>query len=288
MGRTEIINPELLKSFVAVAEMKSFTLAAQQLGLRQSTVSQHIKRLEQTVRRHLLSRDTHSVTLSPDGDVLLDFARQSIEANERIERLFAGAALNGRIRFGASEDFVVSGLQQVLETFAERHAAVDIVLTVGLSGMLYDKFDAGELDVIFVKRRGGDTRGQIAWRERLVWIGRPDFVPAPELPLPLILYPSPSITRSLAISALEAFGRAWRVACTSGSLNGLLAAVHAGLGVAPHSGRLVPRGLVKLPELESLPALGEIQFVVVGAGRHNRVAAALMDVILEIAAQSQP
>jgi DNA-binding transcriptional LysR family regulator len=280
-----MVDPQLLKSFVAVAQMRSFTLAAQQLGLRQSTVSQHVKRLEQSLKRALLARDTHSVSLTPDGDLLIDFARRSIEANERIERLFAGALLHGRIRFGASEDFVVAGLQQVLGVFAERHPAVDIVLTVGLSGMLYDKFDAGELDVIFTKRRDGDTRGTLAWRERLVWIGRRDFMPAPELPLPLVLYPSPSITRSMAISALERDGRAWRVACTSGSLNGLFAAAHAGLGVAPHSGRLMPGGLVQLPVLDSLPELGEIEFIVVGAGRHNRMATALMDVILEITAR---
>jgi len=281
-GCRKIVNPELLDSFVAVAELKSFTLAAQKLGLRQSTVSQHIKRLEQAVNRHLLVRDTHGVTLNPDGDALLDYARHAIEANRRIDGLFASAKLNGRIRFGASEDFVISGLPEVLAAFAERHDDVDIVLTVGLSGMLYDKFDAGELDVIFVKRRAGDVRGEVAWREQLVWIGRPGLIPAPGLPLPLILYPSPSITRALALTALKKSGRSWRVACTSGSLNGLFAAAHAGLGVAPHSGRLLPSGLAVFPNSENLPPLGDIEFVVIGAGRHNRTASALVDAILDI------
>ncbi|MGD0562019.1 MAG: LysR family transcriptional regulator [Roseiarcus sp.] len=286
-----MLNPELLQSFVAVAETKSFTVAAQRLGLRQSTVSQHIKRLEEALQRRLFARDTHSVAPTPDGDALFDLARRVLDANERIDRFLAGSELRGRIRFGASEDFVQSGLQEVLADFAQRHASVDLELTVGLSGILYERFDAGELDVIFVKRRTGDTRGQTAWREQLVWIGRPGIRPDPQLPLPLVLYPPPSITRALALDALEQAGRAWRVACTSGSLSGLCAAARAGLGVAPHSARLIPPGLVTLPSSRYLPELAEIEFVVIGPGQHHRIASALMAVILSSAdrvRKSQP
>ena len=275
-----MVNPELLRSFVAVAETRSFTLAAQRLGLRQSTVSQHVRRLEDALQRHLLARDTHSVAPTPDGDALLDFARQVLAANERIDHFLAGSELRGRIRFGVSEDFVQSGLTDVLAAFAQRHPSVDLELTVGLSGILYERYDAGELDVIFAKRRAGDSRGQIAWRERLVWVGRPDSRPDPQLPLPLVLYPPPSITRALALKALEASGRTWRVACTSGSLSGLHAAARAGLGVVPHSPRLVPAGLATLPPSRFLPELAEIEFVVIGPGAQHRIASALSEVVL--------
>jgi DNA-binding transcriptional LysR family regulator len=276
-----MLDPDLLRSFVAVAEMKSFTLAAQRLGLRQSTVSQHIKRLEEALQRRLLARDTHAVAPTPDGDALVDFARQVLDANERIDRFFAGSELRGRIRFGVSEDFVLSGLHEVLADFAGRHASVDLELTVGLSGGLYERFDAGELDVIFVKRRGDDPRGQVAWRERLIWVGRSGIRPDPQLPLPLVLYPPPSITRALALDALERAGRPWRVACTSGSLSGIWAAARAGLGVAAHSARLIPPGLIVLPSSRYLPELAEIEFVVIGPGQQHRIASALMDVILD-------
>jgi DNA-binding transcriptional LysR family regulator len=284
---TPLLSPDLLRSFVAVADMRSFTLAAQRLGLRQSTVSQHIKRLEQALHRQLLARDTHAVAPTPDGDALVDFARQVLDANERIGRFFAGSELRGTIRFGASEDFVQSGLDEVLAAFAQRHVSVDLELTVGLSGVLYERYDAGELDVIFVKRRRGDPRGQTAWREQLVWVGRPGIRPDPQLPLPLVLYPPPSITRALALDALERANRSWRVACTSGSLSGLCAAARAGLGVAPHSARLIPPGLVPLPASRYLPALGEIEFVVVGAGPQHGIAAALTAVILQNAGRLQ-
>src|ERR1700756_1948173 len=103
-----MLDPDLLKSFVAVAETRSFTAAAQRLGLRQSTVSQHVKRLEETVHRRLFARATHPAAPTPDGDALLDPARRALDAHERIDRFLAGSDLRGRIRFGASEDFVLS------------------------------------------------------------------------------------------------------------------------------------------------------------------------------------
>ncbi len=274
------ISPDLLQSFVAVAEMRSFTLAARRLGLQQSTVSQHVKRLEEIVQRQLLARDTHSVTPTAQGEALVGRARQVLDANARVAALFAGPALHGHLRLGVSEDFVHSGLTGVLAAFADSHPTVELALTVGLSGVLYETFDAGELDVILAKRRSGDGRGQVVWRERLVWIGRPGLRPEPDAPLPLVLHPPPSITRAIALDALERAGRTWRVACTSGSLSGLYAAAGAGLGIAPHSGMLMPRGLASIATSRHLPEMSEVEFVVLGRRTHHRLSEAVIDVIL--------
>jgi DNA-binding transcriptional LysR family regulator len=282
-----MLNPDLLRSFLAVVDDGGFTAAGRQLGLRQSTVSQHITRLEEALGRPLLARDTHRVALTPDGDALVGFARAVMESNDRLHRFFSGTELRGRIRLGASEDFALSALPKVLARFTVRNSSVDLQLTVGLSGVLYERYDAGELDVIFVKRRAGDRRGQFAWRERLVWVGRPGYSPDPALPLPLVLFPPPSITRKLAVDALEAAGRSWRVACTSGSLTGLRAAAEAGLGVAPHSAQLIPPGLVALTPSAVLPELGQIEFVVIGSGGHHSAAAALVEAILASTAELQ-
>lgn len=275
-----MLHPDLLRSFLAVVDNGSFTGAGRALGLRQSTISQHVARLESALGRTLLARDTHRLALTPDGDALVGFARRVMDANGRMEGFFSGVALRGSIRLGTSEDFTLSALPEALGRFAAQHQSVDFQLTVGLSGVLYQAYDAGELDVIFVKRRRGDGRGRVAWRERLAWVARPGYVLEPSLPLPLVLYPPPSITRGLAIAALEESGRSWRVACTSGSLSGLRAAAEAGLGVAPHSGRLVPPGLAILPDGDGLPPLGGIEFVIIGPGAHHIVAAALIETIL--------
>ena len=275
-----MVHPNLLRSFLAVVDHASFTEGARRLGIAQSTISQHIARLELMLGRSLVGRDTHHVSLTPDGDVLVGFARRIVEANARLERFVGGTELRGRIRLGAGEDFTSSLLPSVLANFTARHSLVDLQLTVGLSLTLYQSYDAGNLDVIIVKRRQDDSRGHIAWREQLAWVGRPGFIVDPTLPVPLILYPAPSITRVLAIEALETVGRAWRVACTTSSLTGLRAAAEAGLGIAPHSARLLPQGLTALKQAETLPGLSSIEFVVLGPGAQHAVASALIELVL--------
>ncbi|MCX4196395.1 LysR substrate-binding domain-containing protein [Methylobacterium organophilum] len=274
------LNIELLRSFLAVVESSSFTAAAQALGLRQSTVSGHIARLELALGRPLLTRDTHRVAPTPDGQAMIGFAREVVDAQDRLRAFFSPGGLRGRIRLGVSEDYTLSTLAQVLARFAGRHDAVDLQITVGLSRTLYQGYDAGELDVIFCKRRRGDPRGTLAWTEDLIWAGRPGFVPDPAKPLPLVLYPPPSMTRTLALDALETVGRSWRVVCTSGSLMGLRAAVEAGLGIAPHSAKVMPPGLAAIPGAVGLPPLGAVEFVVLGPGCQHAAATALQETIL--------
>lgn len=274
------LDPVLLRSFLKVCETRSFTEAARQLGLQQSSVSQHVTRLEQRVGRRLLARDTHGVLPTPDGDAIRPFARQMLEAGNRIEHFLKGSTLRGRLRLGVSEDFAFTALPDILAEFAMQHHAVDLELTVGLSGRLYEQYDAGDLDLIFVKRRAGDQRGTVAWEEKLVWVGRPGSRIADDPVLPLVLYPPPSITRVHALRTLERAGRPWRVACTSGSLAGLRAATVAGLGVTAHSARLIPPGLAEVEAREALPALGSIEFVVIGGETHDASARALARSIL--------
>jgi DNA-binding transcriptional LysR family regulator len=276
-----MINPELLRSFIAVAEIGTFTGAARTLGLRQSTVSQRIKKLEEATARRLLDRDTHRVSLTAQGEAMLDHARRVLDAHERMGRYLSGTPLRGRLRIGASEDFVLSALPDVLADFVRRYPEVNIELTAGLSETLYERFDAGALDILFVKRRTGDRRGVVAWSEPIVWVGRPDYRPPADGALPLLLYPAPSVTRARALETLEAAGTAWRVAFSSASLSGLTAAARAGIGVMPHSARLIPPGLAVVAAHPSLPPLPVLEFVIIGPGGRQPVADALAAAILQ-------
>ena len=274
-----VFDPTLLTSFVTVANAGSFTEAGRRLGLRQSTVSQHIRRLEEAAARRLFVRDTHSVALTPDGEAMLGLAQGILDANERARRYFAGSELRGRVRFGASEDFVQTRLPEVLREFTGAHFAVDLELTVGLSGALLQALDAGELDLVLAKRRPGEDRGRLVRREKLVWVTSNPRPAAPERPLPLILYPPPSISRAIALEALERAGRSWRIVCTSSSFSGLNAAALAGLGVTVQADGFAPVGLVPSP---ALPELGHIEFVLAGPGRFLRgPAEALATAILD-------
>ncbi|HEY4193061.1 MAG TPA: LysR substrate-binding domain-containing protein [Mesorhizobium sp.] len=281
------VHPSLLRSFLAVANSLSFTTAGARLDLRQSTVSQHVRRLEEAVGQRLLLRDTHSVALTEQGDAMVEMARTVLDANDRLANFFIDNGKRERLRLGISEDFAMSRLANVLIQFRRNDPHVDIELTVGLSGYLYQRFDAGELDVIFVKRKPGDKRGKTAWRERPAWIARPGLRVPPGSPVPLVAFSPPSITRSLATDTLDRAGRPWRITCSSGSISGLRAALLAGLGVAAHSSRLIPMGLMRLPEDAGLPQLPEIEFVAIGPGRTQRLAMRMVDTLVDISESLQ-
>ncbi|MFE9172690.1 LysR substrate-binding domain-containing protein [Streptomyces kebangsaanensis] len=256
-----MFDPVQLKSFLTVAQTLSFTAAGRRLGLRQSTVSQHVQRLEASVGRLLFERDTHSVSLTEDGEAMVGFARTILEAGERAERHFAGTQVRGRLRFGVSEDFVVTRLPELLRRFRLSHPQVDLELTVELSAILHRMQASGQLDLVLAKRREGETHGQVTGRDRLVWIGAESLRISPSAPVPLLVYAPPSITRDRALAALESQGRAWHIACTSGSLSGLRAAALAGLGVMAHARSLVPPGLAEVSAHARLPDLGGVDFV---------------------------
>ena len=284
-----MLEPLLLQTFLAVAETRSFTQAAERLGLRQSTVSQHIRKLEQAAGRRLFVRDTHTVTMTADGDAMIEFARNILAVNQRAERYFAGSQLRGRLRFGASEDFVASRLPEILREFVRSHPLVDVELTVGLSGDLNEKLGRGEFDLVCGKRRPGEERGRLIWRDRLVWVSGEMLRFDPSAPTPLILYPPPSITREIALAALERDGRVWRIVCTSGSLSGLRAAALAGLGVTVVAAGLIPSGLVEIGSGLGLPDLGTVEFALHGSSRVIQgPAAQLAEAILASGIRLQP
>lgn len=265
-----VYDPAQLRTFLAVAQTLSFTQAARRLGVRQSTVSQHVRRLEEASGRQLFTRDTHSVQLTEDGEAMLGFARTILEAHERAVAFFTGTRLRGRLRFGASEDFVLTRLPEILESFRRDHPEVDLELTVELSGTLHEQLEAGRLDLVLAKRRTRGTQGapgELVWQDALIWIGAPQLRLDPDRPVPLIVFPPPGITRARALEVLEAHGRAWRIACTSTSLSALVAAARAGLGVMAHTRGLIPPGLVPVPARVGLPELGDVDFVLLHGHR---------------------
>ncbi|HEY2051657.1 MAG TPA: LysR substrate-binding domain-containing protein [Caulobacteraceae bacterium] len=278
-----MFDVNLLRTFVAVIDAGQFTAGGASIGLSQSTVSQHIRRLEEACGRQLLERDTHAVTLTADGAIMAAFAREIVGISLQADGYFARCAPRGRVRLGVSDDLALTRLPWILRDMLAINPLISIELTVGLTSTLYQKLDSGRLDLLFCKRQSGDDRGYVIQRERLVWLSHAEFHLAPEAPVPVVLYPSSSITSRLALEALNLAGRAWFVACASESLAGLRAGVQAGLGVMAQSRLLLQGGdLATAPESASLPPLGEVEFVIVGRQHKLQGAVAcLADLIRE-------
>jgi DNA-binding transcriptional LysR family regulator len=252
---------ELLRTFVAVAHAASFTAAAEQLYLSQSTVSQHIRRLEELIGQSLFERDTRNVRLSAQGDTLYRYAVRILQLMDEAVNTVCGPPLNGTVCLALPEDFASSRLTVALTSFAQRNPDVELVIRTGLSGDLFRELDEGRHDLVFAKRLSGSRRGYVVRTEPLYWCGS---VATPargaDLVLPLAVHPEPSITRTRIFETLQAAGRPYRVALVSSSVAVLHAAVLAGLGVSAFTDYAMPEGLTRLGE--DLPDLGELEYVI--------------------------
>src|SRR6202007_233014 len=98
-----MLDFELLRTFVAIADCGGFHRAAEQLNLTQSTVSQQIKRLELETNRPLFRRTTRSVALTDDGEMLLGDARRLLQLEEAARHRLAAPRLSGTVRLGVVE-----------------------------------------------------------------------------------------------------------------------------------------------------------------------------------------
>lgn len=255
-----MFDPVLLQTFLAVAETESFTKAAARIGISQPTASQHVRRLEQAAGRQLIVRDTREVRLTDNGTAMAGFARTILAANAAASSYFSGSAMRGRLRFGAADDLAITQLPRILRHFRQSHPQINLELTVSQSGPLYRRLQAGQLDLIFVKRTPGESEGTLVRTDSLVWMGHDRTVFEPADPVPLIAYQDPSISRQAAIVALEGAGRTWRITCNTREVNGVLAAVRAGLGVAPFPSTLIPEDLVTVTNRFGLPPIGPVDF----------------------------
>jgi DNA-binding transcriptional LysR family regulator len=256
-----VFDPVLLKTFLAVAETLSFTNAAVQLGLSQPTVSQHVRKLETAAGRQLIARDTREVHLTDNGDAMAGFARTILAAHAAALSYFSGSAMKGRLRFGTADDLAITQLPRILRHFRQLYPQINLELTVNQSAPLYRRLKAGQLDLIFIKENPSEeSEGIRVSRDSMVWVGHEKTVIEPGQTVPLIAYQAPSVSRQIAIDALEAAGRTWRITCNTREVSGLLAAVRAGIGVAVFPQTLIPDDLVKVSNRFGLPALGDVDF----------------------------
>ncbi|WP_116521234.1 LysR substrate-binding domain-containing protein [Achromobacter insuavis] len=269
-----MLDLELLRTLVCVVDEGSFTRAAGRVHRTQSTVSQQVRKLEQTVGKTLLLRDRagNQVQATEDGELMLAYARKLLAMADEAELVLSAPRRMQAIRLGIPEDFDVSRLAALLAGFSASHPEIRLETGSGMSTDLKAGLAAGELDLALIKREPGDGPCLASWPERLVWVGDKALLRG-EAPVPLVLFPQGCIYRKRMIYALESAGRPWRAAYHSQSLAGVQAAVAAGLGISllpafaclPEHGILgAAQGLAPAPHTE-LAIVGEARAAAGGA-----------------------
>src|ERR1700721_1340812 len=198
-----MLDFELLRAFVAVADCGGVHPAAEQLNLTQSTISQQIKRLELETKRPLFRRTTRSVALTDDGEMLLGDARRLLQFEEAARHRLTAPRLSGLVRLGVVEEVAGGSLPPALGRFAKLHAGVKLEVQIGISAELIEQLNAGRLDVAAAKRPLGTSKGRLLWRCPLVWAAADTFELARRAALPLSLYRECCASREAASAALN-------------------------------------------------------------------------------------
>jgi DNA-binding transcriptional LysR family regulator len=282
-GSMTVMEFELLRSFVAVAECGGFHRAAERLNLTQSTVSQQVKRLELETKCPLFRRTTRSVALTDDGHMLLGDARRLLQLEGAARQRLGAPRLSGTVRLGVVEEVASGSLPSALARFATLHRGVKLEVQIAVGMELIDQFNAGRLDVVFAARPLGTAKGRLVGREPLVWAAADTFDLIPGAVLPLALYRERSVSREAALTALQEGPFTWEIVYTSPSLTGVRAAALAGLAITPLPASAVIAGLRVLGAEAGLPRLPDLELAIYERARPDNAAAALAAALLALA-----
>lgn len=245
----------LLRSFVAVADLGSMTVAAQVLNLTQGAVSQRIARLEALAGGPLFSRDRRSLRPTALGERLLGKARRLLSLNDEIWADITGGAVDGPVRVGAPFDLVGPCVAPMLKTFAAVCPQVDLSLFCGSSVELAARVVGGDLDLAVLEEPLETAAGEHLAADRLVWVGARGGHAYATSPLPLSLVVETCIFRPAVTAALRRQGKNWRILFENGGLDATFATVRTDLAVSAWLAFTVPPDLEILPPESGLPDL---------------------------------
>ncbi|WP_375412832.1 LysR substrate-binding domain-containing protein [uncultured Bradyrhizobium sp.] len=256
----ELIDPELLRTFLAFAEAGSLVRAAATVGRSPSAITLQMHRLEEIIGEPLLAVAGRGRVLTPAGEELIGHARRILAAHRDAWLRMKGARSGGRTRLGCTQDFADSSLPELLRAFAESHARVRIDLRIGRSDDLSAAYDQGDIDILLAMRLGPRPDEVKVLREPMIWLAAETGLAGMDDVVPLALLDPPCGFRSAAIAALDTARRGYRIAATSPSLAGLKAAVRSGLAVTPRTVRMLERGIGLAASHLSLPDLPEAEY----------------------------
>jgi DNA-binding transcriptional LysR family regulator len=252
------IPTDLLRTLVAVVDMRSFTKAARSLGVTQPAVSAQIKRLQFLLGYELLDKRAPGVSLTPRGEIVVNHARRLLAVNDEILQSTSGG-LAKILRVGIPGDYAGSRIPATLAGFRTRWPEITFHVSSGTPEVLLRDMQQGDLDVVMAVTETEPTiKPRHLWTRQAVWVRGEATRIDPQRPVPLVAYGEDCACQRATLAALRQAGRRFEFVFTSRNLVSLAAAVSAGFGVmVMPMGRAVKNDLIvwddaplpKLPEL---------------------------------------
>jgi DNA-binding transcriptional LysR family regulator len=243
-----------VQAFLLVAELQSFTRAAEALGTTQAAVSMKLQRLETVLGKRLLERSPRAVRLTAEGSAFHDNARALMQAHDRA--LAGPHAAPAQLTLGISDHAAGAELVPLLERLHAVSSQLKLRVTIGFSRAMLDAFDGGELDAVVVRQEAGRRGGEKLTVDEFGWFASPRFRWHRGEALPLASLAPPCGVRAIAVRALDKARLAWSEAFVGGGVSAVAAAALAGLAVAPLARRIALPGLVDIGPAHDLPQLG--------------------------------
>lgn len=257
MGRA--LDLDAVRAFVHIAELGSFTRAAEATRTTQSAVSLKLKRLEDRLGVRLVERTPRYVELSSRGAAFLEHARELLEAHDRACSALSEA--RQRLTIGISDHVAGPELPSLIARMNAQDPQLVIEIRIGSSGDLLQSFDRREFDTVIVRQHVGRDDGVVLAKEKFGWFAAPGWQYRASEPLPVATMPEPCGIRIMAGQMLDDAGIVWTEIFVGGGVTAVSAAVMAGMGVAALARRMLPLGAVDvgpklgLPDLPRLPVM---------------------------------
>ena len=281
---TALIDMDLYRTFLVIAETSSFSKASELVGRTPSAVSMQIKKLETILGVSVFVREGRSVRLTTEGEALLGYARRILMLNEEAVGLFRSPDVEGQVRFGAPSDFGTRFLPAFLSRFARSHPGVNVDVHLEGSPQLHDEMRQGRLDlVLYTARPEGDLvkGGEIVFTEPLVWAGLEGGIAFERDPLPLAVSTPGCPWRRAARVALDREQKPYRISYTSFHGAGQEAALLADLAVAPFPASVVEPPLQVLDERHGLPDIGNYHIIMAQRPKAGKATQAFAEHVAE-------
>jgi len=249
------IPTDLLRTFVSVVELRSFTRAAKAQGMTQPAVSAQIRRLQSLLGVELLDKSAPGVSLTPIGGQVIDIARRMLSINDRILELAAPSPTTQLVRVGVPGDCMAAELAGMLAASRARRPHLRFAVQGAGQNRLLQWLKEDEIDLVLalVTEEPEDTARHY-WTEELAWVRGKSTMLDPDAPVPMIAHHDVCVCYRVGIAALDRLGRASDLVFRATSAEALRSAVAAGLGVMVVPRRRIPVDL-EIWDDGPLPAL---------------------------------
>ena len=241
------VPTDLLRTFVSVVELRSFTRAAKAQGMTQPAVSAQIRRLQVLLGVELLDKSAPGVSLTPIGEQIINSARRMLSVNDHIVQIASPNSAAQLVRIGVPGDCMGVELARLLSASRARWPNLRFAVRGGGQRRLLQDLKQDEIDLVLalvIYEPEGEARHY--WKEDLVWVRGESMRLDPEAPVPLVSYKDVCVCHRIAASTLDRVGRSAELVFRATNAEALRSAVAAGLGVM-----VVPRSRVPA-ELEIL------------------------------------